>query len=242
MTARRPLVYIAGPYSTDPVTHTRTAVETGLSLWDTGLIIPHIPHLTMVADLIRPRPHGYWCDLDLAHLEHCDAVLRVDGHSPGADREATRAVALGIPVFSDRVELFTWAKRWANPPLPPAGPIAEFRKATGPEGQDPEHYLQVALGAITKLGWLARPPITNFTVLNPNHRALRPILDALYGANGQGLNPDAYPPVVLWCLRLNGNLHHVAGLDIQLHDWRTAAEDAAGERFHWLPSFPEHTP
>jgi len=97
----KPLVYIAGPYSTpDPVENTRHAIRVGMMLYETGLAIVEIPHLTMLAHFLDPRPIDYWYDFDLDKLAHCDAVWRIKGESAGADKEVEEAWKLDIRVFT----------------------------------------------------------------------------------------------------------------------------------------------
>jgi hypothetical protein len=43
-------------------------------------------------------------------LTKCDAVLRLRGKSPGADREEAAARAAGIPVFHKFTALAEWAR------------------------------------------------------------------------------------------------------------------------------------
>jgi hypothetical protein len=107
------VVYVAGPYRSDPVAGTRAAIEAGIGLWrdSDGGVTPHIPHLTFLADLVCPMPRVEWLALDLGHLERCDAVLRLPGQSVGADIEVERAHALGIPVFTDPAYLLAWAAK-----------------------------------------------------------------------------------------------------------------------------------
>jgi len=60
---------------------------------------PFVPHLF---DLVDPRDElGYerWMALDLDWLSRCDALVRLPGASPGADREVAAAGRLGIPVL-----------------------------------------------------------------------------------------------------------------------------------------------
>lgn len=107
------VVFISGPYAADPVAGTRAAVEAGIGLWrdSDGGITPHIPHLTLFADLVCPMPRVEWLALDLGHLERCDAVLRLPGASYGADVEVERAHAFGMPVFTDAADLLVWAAK-----------------------------------------------------------------------------------------------------------------------------------
>lgn len=107
----KPLVYVAGPYSApDPVVNTRTAITVGLELIDSGLVVPLIPHLSMLSHLIDPRPIAYWYRYDLDLLDHCAALLRIPGASAGADAEVERAKVLEIPVLDEVGEVLEWAR------------------------------------------------------------------------------------------------------------------------------------
>jgi hypothetical protein len=111
-----PLVYIAGPYGSDPVGNTRRAVEAGMGLYRSGVAVPLIPHTSLVADLVCPMPAEDWYAYDLHLLERCDAVWRLPGESDGADAEVVHALEQDIPVFGEREALLKWAKEWRRPP------------------------------------------------------------------------------------------------------------------------------
>ena len=96
---RRPLIYIAGPYTKgDMVGNIREAVD-----WMNALIVigctPICPHLSHLADLIEPRTHTEWLDYDAGLVVRCDAVVRIPGESVGADAEVELARAAGVKVF-----------------------------------------------------------------------------------------------------------------------------------------------
>lgn len=91
-------VYIAGPYSSDPDNCTRRAVGAGQSVVDAGHV-PFVPHLYHFWDALIPGDYEQWMTLDFAWLESCDALIRLDGESPGSDREVEHAKRHGIPVF-----------------------------------------------------------------------------------------------------------------------------------------------
>jgi len=92
-------VYIAGPYTHgDVAVNVRSAVAAGLDIADAGHV-PFVPHLFHFAHLVFPQPYEVWMQLDLSWLACCHAVLRLPGHSPGADREVERAMQLGLPVY-----------------------------------------------------------------------------------------------------------------------------------------------
>jgi len=94
-----PLIYIAGPYTKpDPVENTHRIIEIADALWNTG-VIPVVPHLSLLWQLVRPRPYEDWLEYDLHLMARCDAVLRVRGASQGADREVCQACENGQPVI-----------------------------------------------------------------------------------------------------------------------------------------------
>lgn len=85
-------------------------------LYDTGLVVPLVPHLTLVWHLVVPRPIEFWYAYDLKLLGRCDAVLRLPGDSTGADAEELRARELGLPIFSGQAALLEWARHWRGAP------------------------------------------------------------------------------------------------------------------------------
>lgn len=94
------LVYVAGPYSHgDQASNVRDALEAADRLLDAGYQ-PYVPHLWHYREITHPRPYERWLELDFAFLDRCDALIRLPGYSPGADREAERARGRGLPVFA----------------------------------------------------------------------------------------------------------------------------------------------
>lgn len=108
----KPLVYLAGPYTADPVANTRRAIFAARDLWATGKVAVVVPHLSLVADLVAPMTRDDWYRFDLDIVARCDAVYRLDGESPGADAEVAFAEERGIPVFRAKWELVAWAGEW----------------------------------------------------------------------------------------------------------------------------------
>jgi nucleoside 2-deoxyribosyltransferase len=95
---KRPLVYIAGPYTRpDPVQNTRAAMDMAEKLLAAGYT-PIIPHLCLAWDMVYPKPGTFWYEYDLAILKRCDFLLRIPGASTGADREVDYAFDNGIGV------------------------------------------------------------------------------------------------------------------------------------------------
>lgn len=98
---RKPLVYIAGPYThPDPVDNTRQAIHVAEALmidYDLAVIIPH---LNLLWHFLQPAPLEMWHERDLDVVDHCDALIRIGGTSTGADAEVDYAKGRGIRVFS----------------------------------------------------------------------------------------------------------------------------------------------
>lgn len=91
-------VYISGPYTQgDMVANIRKAIEVADSYAALGHAI-FIPHLSHFWHLISPHDYEFWLEQDLAWVAKCDLVVRINGYSPGGDREVARARELGIPV------------------------------------------------------------------------------------------------------------------------------------------------
>jgi hypothetical protein len=103
------MVYVAGPYSRgNPVRNTARAMEVWFRLLACGLC-PFIPHLSLLLELINPLTYEQWMEYDFEVVRRCDALLRIPGESPGADREVEFARSLCIPVFFDEAALLAWA-------------------------------------------------------------------------------------------------------------------------------------
>lgn len=112
----KPLVYIAGPYTDpDPIANTHDALAAASPLFDEGLCIPIVPHLTLFMQPYCPRPVEDWYAYDIEILRRCDGLYRLVGASVGAEREIQFAEENGIPVFSSRIALREWAKAWKAP-------------------------------------------------------------------------------------------------------------------------------
>jgi len=102
------LIYIAAPYSQgDPIINIRNAVMAADKLLELGYL-PFIPHLTGFWHLLSPKPYKTWMAIDREMLRRCDAVLRLDGLSPGADKEVVFAEELGLNVYYSIEELSKW--------------------------------------------------------------------------------------------------------------------------------------
>ena len=69
---------------------------------------PFLPLLTHFQHMVHPEDYETWMKLDFIWVESCDALLRLPGESPGADREVKHAITLGIPVFYSMDELLIY--------------------------------------------------------------------------------------------------------------------------------------
>lgn len=78
---------------------THTALRCASRILEDQIATPIVPHLTVLWDTVFPHHYEDWMRYDFELIARCDAVFRLQGHSPGADRETTYAIELGIPIF-----------------------------------------------------------------------------------------------------------------------------------------------
>lgn len=108
-------VYIAGPIGKGPQVHHNVlaAIDAAHEVREMGLL-PYVPHLSWYWQIVHPRAYEDWMAQDFEWIKRCDALLRLPGMSPGADREVAFAFDRGIPVFTDLEHLREWAARPEN--------------------------------------------------------------------------------------------------------------------------------
>lgn len=109
----KPLVYVAGPVSGDPFGCVRQAVAAFDEIRADGGV-PFLPQLSVIHEIVRPLPYEEWLAYDFDVIANCQALIRLPGHSPGADREIVHAIGLSLPVFHwpegrDEFRVFTAA-------------------------------------------------------------------------------------------------------------------------------------
>lgn len=98
-------IYIAGPYTKgDVAMNVRNAVYAGNYVANFGHI-PFIPHLSHFWHMLCPNDYEFWMKQDEAWLRECDAILRLEGESAGADQEMKIALELGLVVFMSVFEV-----------------------------------------------------------------------------------------------------------------------------------------
>jgi hypothetical protein len=102
------LVYIASPYSAPTPegieANVRRQMEVAHEVMDLGQV-PFVPNLNHYLDQVRKRTYDEWINADFEIIKRCDILLRLEGRSPGADREVALAKGLGLPVVYSLAEL-----------------------------------------------------------------------------------------------------------------------------------------
>jgi len=95
-------VYVAGPISKPQPTagaNVFNATHAATKILLAGHA-PFLPHLSVVWEMISgPIDYEAWLSYDFAWIDVCDALVRIPGESPGADREVEYARSKGVPVY-----------------------------------------------------------------------------------------------------------------------------------------------
>jgi hypothetical protein len=113
---KRPLVYVAGPYSKpDQCVNVSAACRAADSVLRAGAV-PFVPHLTHLWHMLSPKEYELWMQYDFAVIRHCQALLRIPGESPGADREVAFAHDVGVPVCVGVDAILRFIRRLQLPP------------------------------------------------------------------------------------------------------------------------------
>ncbi len=98
-------VYIASPYSNgDKIRNIVNAINAAEALSLKGHT-PFVPHLSHYWDVLNPHPYELWIKYTMKWLKVCDAVLRLPGDSPGADKEVQWAIDNELPVYHSIKEI-----------------------------------------------------------------------------------------------------------------------------------------
>jgi hypothetical protein len=106
-----PAIYIAGPYTKpNPVLNVHKALDVAEILLVHGFEV-YVPHLSHYWEMYHcQHPYEWWMRFDLAWLRRCNAVLRIEGESEGADKEVKYAQDHCLPVFFSIEELLKFYK------------------------------------------------------------------------------------------------------------------------------------
>lgn len=105
------LIYVAGPLSGKDKTigklsNVIRAIKVGEQLYQMGHMA-YIPHLTVFQHRIIKRlypqykpTYERWLQYDFELIRRCDALFRISGESPGADKEVAYARKINKPVYN----------------------------------------------------------------------------------------------------------------------------------------------
>lgn len=122
MNKRKPVVYIASPYSKgDPAINTHFQCRIFDQLLTENLVIPVAPLWTHFQHLLYPRPYEDWIRYDQETLFMYDICLRLEAvnqrtdyreyQSSGADAEVNSFRNCGKPVFFSIEDLYVWVRQ-----------------------------------------------------------------------------------------------------------------------------------
>lgn len=92
-------IYIASPYTIGDVgANVKRSMDSANELINMGYA-PYCPLLCHFLHMNNPQDYDVWMDVGLTWLVQCDAVLRLEGESKGADTEVNVAKDHNIPVY-----------------------------------------------------------------------------------------------------------------------------------------------
>lgn len=101
-------IYLAGPITHgNPKQNVQRAFEVCNDLLDIGVAV-FCPHHSYCLDQMKSRPYEDWMAIDAKWISVCDALYRMPGYSPGADREEDLAFQMGKPIFKSIDEVKKW--------------------------------------------------------------------------------------------------------------------------------------
>lgn len=111
---RRIRIYIAGPMTKgDRATNYAKGLVADGRLIGLGFAT-YLPHHSFISNAFHGHHYEEWMDNDFSWIRVVDAIFRLPGKSPGADREVAFAKELGIPVFQNLPSLLKWAKTFTK--------------------------------------------------------------------------------------------------------------------------------
>jgi hypothetical protein len=100
-------IYIAGPYTKgDTAINVRNAIYAQEYIEGTLGHMAYNPLLSHFQHLVIPHEDAnYWYEKDIRWLRECDAILRLEGESNGADREVEIAREWGLTIYKSVFEI-----------------------------------------------------------------------------------------------------------------------------------------
>jgi hypothetical protein len=107
-------IFISSPYTIgDVAQNVKRQMDLANELMDHGYF-PYVPLLSHFLHINNPRPYEDWLALDMQYLVICDALIRLEGASIGADREIEMAKFYAIPIYYSLNELLSDGKTKLN--------------------------------------------------------------------------------------------------------------------------------
>lgn len=117
---RKPIVYIASPYTKgDVAVNTHFQCRVFDTLLTDGRVVPVAPLWSHFQHVLFPRPYEDWVEYDQAMLHLYDCCLRLPAtntalnysmhDSAGADAEVEAFRRMQKPVFTSMEDLLSWA-------------------------------------------------------------------------------------------------------------------------------------
>lgn len=110
----KPFVYVAGPITGNPFGCVRESIPVFSYVRRIGGW-PFMPQWSVLPEMIEFIPYEEWLDYDFDFLVRADALLRLDGESPGADREVEFMQGMRKPTFRLSTESYLferWVEEW----------------------------------------------------------------------------------------------------------------------------------
>ena len=104
-------MYVAGPITGDPWGCVRKALVVEAWLDEQGIDC-YLPQLSILGEIVRHRAYEDYMRHGFNMLDRCDGLYRMEGASPGADREVEYAMQIGLPVamWETNDDLLRWIR------------------------------------------------------------------------------------------------------------------------------------
>ena len=104
--SERPLIYVAGYFSANPMHGTANAVKAFDALLEVGWL-PYVPHASIVVDMLSPHTPEFWYSYDIGIFKRCDAMYvcqdPLTAKSTGVGAEMAYAWDHDIPIIDSIV-------------------------------------------------------------------------------------------------------------------------------------------
>ena len=103
----RPALYLSSPYGSDPanwlanVNRQERAADAAIRLGYAPIYPLSGHYVSATCRELGHEPPDYdtWMEVSLALVARAEILLRLPGHSPGAEREVAYAISLGLSVY-----------------------------------------------------------------------------------------------------------------------------------------------